>query len=88
MKAGIQEGDLVVIVAPKRCGCSGRIGMIFRVNTIGSDMRGRCSECRRITYPIGTPYATSDDGFSPELSVLRRIPPLSELEREKKEETA
>jgi hypothetical protein len=81
----IQVGDLVVIAKPRRCGCNEVLGHIFTLTNIWHDIQNmRCPTCGS---PVdGTSYAWLDGmNKSCELWRLRRIPPLSELESTKHE---
>lgn len=86
MHEPIKAGDLAIIVRAKRCGCAESVGWIVLVEGIQSHLAGRCYECGQITYTVSTPAAIVLDSkgrATIELSRLKRIPPLSELEGEK-----
>jgi hypothetical protein len=78
----IKVGDLVVVVRPRRCGCAHSIGWVFKVASVAPSPRGGyCAMCGKDTFEPGTlrAYNEAADGYS-ELSRLKRIPPLGELE--------
>lgn len=83
----IQVGDLVQVVRP--CGCCGTtqwMGDIFRVDSIeSSDDPASC--CGNEEDEMCA-FASEDEGGAGfPLAELKRIPPLSELEGERTEET-
>ena len=85
MNRPIQVGDLVVVV---RGGCADEfIGYVFSVARL-LPLSSPCMNCHTTHgYPFGTPMAFElgeTRGF--ELPRLKRIPPLSELESEKRDE--
>lgn len=81
----IQAGDLVVIVKPKTCGCQEPLGHIHYVKAIMMSASGgvRCIYCGNLE-----PQTVVADfgGIASEIYRLKRIPPLSELEGEKRDE--
>lgn len=84
----IAVGDLVQVVKPKPCcGSTASMGQIFRVANIrgGDWVLGPCWHCRA---DLCVPHAQDPaDGLWAEISRLKRIPPLSELEGQRTEET-
>ena len=89
MDKPISVGDLVQVVRKKPCGCIDTLGEIFVVETIVPAWApAHCGTCMETTSSKGTPIAKwpGSQNFYSELSRLRRIPPLSELEGEQREE--
>lgn len=87
MRAAIQAGDLAVVVKPRRCGCTDAMGKVFTVLRVGrAEYRGRCWTCGAITFPAGTLIAWHCSDGTREVELLKRIPPLSELEGQRTEE--
>ena len=87
----IKVGDLVQIVRAGRCGCGASIGHIFTVRAIVRQVnRGYCVYCMVRFDSCGDMVTVNDKGNRCELWRLKKIPPLSELERvtEKEELTA
>jgi hypothetical protein len=81
----IKVGDLVVVVRPTLCCNDARgIGKIFTVIGPARSESQQCSNCRRVFKT--TDEVTINNGFGIEKRRLKRIPPLSELEGEKREE--
>lgn len=82
----IAVGDLVCVV---RAGgfCSCYLGTIFIVQEIAPSPDGylNCSLCR-VRAPTGLDARKPDDKGWHSLAQLKRIPPLSELESERREE--
>lgn len=82
----IQAGDLVVVVK-NHCTDNG-VGLIFRLGKIDENDSFHCRHCRTrlpqypLLAPISLPYGIC---WVP-LEWLKRIPPLSELEGEKRDE--
>ena len=84
----IQVGDLVQVVRPSFCiGGNEGIGVTFIVERIDLDGGSRCSYCDK-EHGDGHYYALSvvAKGWWP-LRRLKRIPPLSELEGQRPEES-
>ena len=83
----ISAGDLVQIVRNRRCGCTTYMGLVFVVKSIATSAKGGyCHLCLGDTYPVGTVRAETPWGGYSELSRLKRIPPLDELESERRDE--
>lgn len=83
----ISQGDMVVVVKPRRCGFANTVGNIFIAGEIVfSKKRGRCVTCNAVTYPRGTLRTTNHKGNCIEVDRLKRIPPLDELEGERTKE--
>lgn len=85
----IAVGDLVQVVRPAICGCGTYLGKTFTVKRIRvAPVGGRYSCPCGANGPITAPYDVADDeidfGFS--LRILKRIPPLEELEGQRTEE--
>ena len=81
----IQVGDLVVVVRVAKCGCLNPLGYIFQVESIYS--AGPAWHCRYCGVHNIENYkweAVTPTGYA--LRTLKRIPPLSELESEKRDE--
>lgn len=83
MNAEIKVGDLVVVTKPRLCcGEASGVGKVFRV---GGMHKG--SNCYRCGNRYDATVAEVDGSFvSCELPRLKRIPPLGELESEKRDE--
>ena len=82
----IKVGDLVMVISadcPDSMRCA--LGRIRTVNSIGqrSQIECKCNFCGHQYNPAGV---ASLEGFGAPLSWLKRIPPLSELEGEKRDE--
>ncbi len=88
MEKPISVGDLVQVVRWPCCGA--HLGKIFRVtlirNLLGSG--SGCFQCRRPGFPVDgiTAAFVSEYGFRAPLPYLKRIPPLEELEGERRDE--
>ena len=80
----IQVGDLVVVVKWPCCGKF--LGHVFQVRTVwGNYNTGRCSLCGSF---VGELWSVGDGRFAAwPTAWLKRIPPLSELEGQRSEET-
>lgn len=79
----IAVGDLVVVVRPRGCcGNTDAIGEVYRVSRLFD--RSKCA-CCGVFY--GTFAADEGGWMRADVSRLRRIPPLSELEGQRSEET-
>lgn len=80
----ISVGDLVVVVKPTLCcGQLGKsFGAVFRVSHIRERTYSRCAHCGSSAITLLA------DGWRAAISLyrLKRIPPLSELEGEKRDE--
>jgi hypothetical protein len=87
MSEPIKVGDLVVVVRGRWC-CghsTGREGHIFTVTEIGrAPHKEICRFCSREDIEPGAKGHPCGKGI--DLYSLKRIPPLSELEGEKREE--
>lgn len=83
MREQIKVGDLVQVVRPARCGCPTIIGgYVFRVDEIRK-VAGCCTKCGA-KVPVEQ-TAWGDQG-AVSIWRLKRIPPLDELEGEKRDE--
>lgn len=78
MREPIKVGDLVMVVKPTPC-CRGgnALGFLFRVDYIASGPQ-RCVSCGWRGESTDAWFDGSDTSWP--LSVLKRIPPLDELE--------
>ena len=87
MSEPLQVGDLVMVVRATRCGCTPAIRKVFTIGALSREWAGRCVTCGAISYPTGTltAYWKEEDGWL-EVDRLKRIPPLPELESEKRDE--
>ena len=90
MSERISVGDLVVVVKGFRCGCNGHLGDIFTVTSIYMVSVGAVYECSNCgaSGVVKTTFLSSRGhklGRGISLAVLKRIPPLSEIEREQTE---
>ncbi len=87
MDRPIQAGDLVAVVRWPCCGY--KLGRTFKVGRIEPSPTGlmRCVNCYARHPTQGDANDSSRDGSWTPLAWLKRIPPLSELEGEKREET-
>ena len=81
--APIRPGDLVMVVKPTPC-CGGarRVGKLFVAGKI-RNIYGICPQCGVSEYRLST---YNERGRWDVLTRLKRIPPLSELEGEKRDE--
>ena len=79
----ISVGDLVVVVRePRRCGQFFRLGLPYRVTGFFHACR-----CRNCNERFAEPSALIDGKYEAiPLSWLKRIPPLDEIESEKRDE--
>lgn len=85
MSEPIKVGDLVVVVKPTPCcGSTGAMGEFFRVGEIVV-CEGSCNDCGVEGSPELCAVIEGEDEGAP-LSILRRIPPLAELEGQRTEE--
>lgn len=51
----MKPGTLVYVAEPKRCGCPGKLGYIYPLpGDAHRSKRGRCPNCKKITFPAGT----------------------------------
>ena len=89
MAEPIKVGDLVQVVrTPNCCGSTVGLGMTRTVIGFSETTRARCVSCGRVRLTLSAVL----DGPAPwskwhiEPSRLKRIPPLSELEGEKRDE--
>lgn len=87
MDKPISVGDLVMVIRHTKyanlCACpSTAIGHIFRVQDISKTP----SHCGRCMKPYPAEWCAWDGGVVYELTRLKRIPPLSELEGERTQE--
>ncbi len=85
MREQIQVGDLVAVVKWPCCGL--RLGTIFKVDMMTKKHRIFCCPCG-YKEEVNEAVAWDGDpkGCAACLSWLKRIPPLSELEGEKRDE--
>lgn len=87
MSEQIKAGDLVAVVKPRLCGCSGSLGQMYTVLSVEpAYFIGRCTECNAATFREGDLVAWRYDGSAAEVRRLKRIPPLEELEGAEKVE--
>ena len=85
MSERIAVGDLVQVVKPTLCcGSTATLGYIFRVDNFYSGPHGPCWRCHRVGKEVLARRGKENDGW--EISRLKRIPPLEELERETRKE--
>ena len=90
MNKPIQVGDLVVVVRA-HCDADLTLGMIRTVEELRDSRNWRCTACGKRGQFFGADLGAPPEGYSfarlffP-LSDLKRIPPLSELESEKRDE--
>lgn len=77
----IQVGDLVeVIRAHPCCGSTKSLGKIFRVDRLEPVVEASCGSCG--ARPVGELIAWQEENnWSAYVACLKRIPPLSELEK-------
>jgi hypothetical protein len=85
MDKPISVGDLVVVVRGMPCcgALTKRNGLFFKVSAISPDNGAACDSCGKIG---GEMHAKDENGLRFDISRLKRIPPLSELESEKRDE--
>jgi len=83
----IKVGDLVIVVKPTTCcGFIGDVGKVFTVLDIdgGIGIPSECWNCGQVSDSID---AAERDNYWHEIKTLKKIPPLSELDKiETKEE--
>ena len=85
MREQIQVGDLVQVVAPTHCcGDPRYLGYVYRVLSFCRQGDTYCSICGKDSP--GSVDAMDDDESGHDVRTLKRIPPLSELEGEKRDE--
>ena len=85
MAEPIKVGDLVMIVKPTPCGCTASLGRIYRVQSIGLSRDPlECSICQAVLPQDTLAFGSKGRGSQPWR--LKRIPPLDELEGEKRDE--
>jgi len=73
----IATGDLVVVVKPPRCCVNlSSIGRVFKVQGVNSEP----SQCIFCGFVSSVQVAVKESGIVCEISRLKKIPPLSELE--------
>ena len=86
MSERIAVGDLVQVVRPTLCcGSTSTLGYIFRVDNFYSGPQGPRFCChRRVDEEVLARREKEYEGW--EISRLKRIPPLEELERETRKE--
>lgn len=84
MSSAIKVGDLVVVVKPGRC-CRNSLGRIFTVADIERNWT-YCSGCKKRLSDSELVARSDWPGTWHPVDSLKRIPPLSELEGEKREE--
>ena len=86
MDKPISVGDLVQVFRPKLCCGNGGdgIGQIFSVAKL-FERASSCPFCGRSTRGVHAYAITHDRGYL--VGRLKRIPPLEELEGEKRDET-
>jgi len=91
MSEPISVGDLVYVARPRKCGCTHNLGLVFRVAKLLQVLEGEMGKCRgcgeRYRAKGGSWMARGNEmNYAIGLFRLRRIPPLSELEGEKRDE--
>ena len=82
MSEPIKVGDLVVVVRGHKCD----VGAVYRVSSIQKNVHGWvCGVCgfRKLFHSA---WADRGDCYGAPLPWLKRIPPLEELEGEKRDE--
>lgn len=79
----IKVGDLVVVVRRADCGCGTWMGYVGTV-ALFQGGTAKCVECRKVLGPYMSAKLTNGWWFA--VHRLKRIPPLEELEGEKREE--
>ena len=89
MSEPIKVGDLVQVV--RGMPCCGKItqlmGTVFKVSALVDNEGTTCITCGAIVKRIDPISVRGHPQFAFQLSRLKRIPPLSELEGERTEET-
>ena len=84
MSEPIKVGDLVMVVKKNVCGCDWSVGMVFKVIAIDrTQAKNWCCKCGALYGPFDQAV---NGVWGAALYRLKRIPPLSELESEKREE--
>lgn len=84
MSEPIKVGDLVQIVKPKPCCGGGTLGFYFFVEAI-EPSDGCCTDCGAFLFDKLAALVPGEPG-SVAVYRLRRVPPLSELEGERRDE--
>ena len=79
----ISVGDLVVVV--RDC-CGMRPGLIFTVNSFFQAKGRKCMYCGEKVMGTLVDGVEDQENYGGEISWLKRIPPLSELEGEQRRE--
>ena len=83
MSEKIGVGDLVVVVRACCTETNGFLGKTFVAGPPTSDAKPRCRYCLTIT---GDPIFTDENGWNFSSWRLKRIPPLEELDKLKREQ--
>ena len=88
MEKPISVGDLVQIIRPRGC-CPqhSKLGGVFTVTGVRSDRPLECCYCKRLMDVAHAEFSVFPDLWV-EVSRLKRVPPLEELDNVKREETA
>lgn len=89
MNTTLDRGDLVMVIRPRFCGCKPEsMGLIFSIGAIWTDVENiHCPECGA-ACPETTFVWTEGMHKCCEISRVKRIPPLSEEERQVEEAVA
>ena len=89
MNEPIEVGDLVQVVRGMPCcGATTKLmGVVFKVSSLVDNEGTACSSCGAIVKKVDPTSVTGHPIFAFQLSRLKRIPPLSELEGQRTEET-
>lgn len=87
MSEPIKVGDLVMVIKPKPCCGNGRPGYIFTILEFRmADANSVCCHCDVPVTGIHATHAAMTGNLGVDIRRLKRIPPLSELEGEKRKE--
>ena len=86
--APIAVGDLVIVVKAGDCGCVGKSTGLIRTVVAFKNAAGKCTSCGHVSFgfkaELSGPAPWAEWHVAPHR--LKRIPPLSELEGEKRDE--
>jgi hypothetical protein len=84
MSEPIKAGDLVIVIRGQHC-CGGTGRSLGKIRSV-TEIRHGMMRCRECNARHERTYARTSVGKSYDISRLKRIPPLSELEGERTKE--
>lgn len=74
MMANLRLGDMVVVVTPESCGCTAKLGRVFRIERVEWGANGWCTQCGTPWVAAeALPHAMDDRGIWTEFSRLRKL---------------